>query len=103
MDPPTVLSCILLEPFDTSLKVRKVRQEYEKGILGKGLAKKYRIYTNLVQTYILTQEPERFLLAESCAQVDHSLQVSSYTVEFRGLPDFPSLEILGGGEKLKCW
>lgn len=42
---------------------------------------------------ILTQEPGRFLPAESCALVVHSLQISSCTAEHRGLLGFPGVEI----------
>lgn len=44
-------------------------------------------------TCILTQEPGRFLPAESCALVVHSLQVSSCTAEHHGLLGFPGLEM----------
>lgn len=51
-------------------------------------------YTHLCSNMsILTQEQGRFLPAESCALVVHSLQVSSCTAEHHGLLGFPGLEI----------
>lgn len=101
MDPPTALSCILLEPFDTSLNSgRRKRHEWEQGIVGRGQAKneiyacKHARMQHLCSNMsILTQEQGRFLPAESCALVVHSLQVSSCTAEHHGLLGFPGLEI----------
>lgn len=43
--------------------------------------------------YVYTQEPGRFLPAESCVLVVHSLQVSSCTAEHHGPLGFPGLEM----------
>lgn len=43
-------------------------------------------------TLRLTREPERFLPAESCAQVVHSPQVSSCTAEHHELLGFPGFK-----------
>lgn len=63
--------------------------------------KEYWEANNVIHTHICicssicipTQEPGRFLPAESCALVVHSLQVSSCTAEHHGLLGFPGLEM----------
>lgn len=84
MDPPTALSCMLLEPFDTSLQFRRTK-----------ISDNWKWHKKWnAELKIPTQEPGRFLPTESCALVVHSLQVSVCTAEYRGPLGFPGLTII---------
>lgn len=83
MDPPTALSWILLEPFDTSLEMDTRVRTLHGGE-----------WRSLHWSSRLTREPGTFLPAASCAQAARSQQASSCTAEPRDLLGSPALKRL---------